>query len=79
MKAWNSRYVAYARAHGRTPDEQVDADRREWPGGVMAGFMLWISARWSEWRRLTGRSFPASADDHREFDTWLDSEPRGGS
>lgn len=45
MNDWNPRYVAFAATHGRTPEAQLDADRVEWPGGVMAGFIIWISQR----------------------------------
>ena len=38
----NPRYVAYASAHGKTPDEMMKHDRIAWPGGCMCGFILWI-------------------------------------
>jgi len=40
---WNPNYVAFARAHGRTPDAQAQFDRAKWPGGQMTGFLLWVS------------------------------------
>jgi len=43
--AWNPRYVLYAQSQGRTPRAQWDADRAEWPGVTMLGFLLWIGAR----------------------------------
>jgi hypothetical protein len=39
----NPRYAAYARAHGKSPDEMMEHDEKAWPGGVMCGFTLWIS------------------------------------
>lgn len=38
---WNPRYLAYATAHGRTPEAQLEADRALWPGASMTGFILW--------------------------------------
>lgn len=43
---WNWRYLAYCQAHGRAPEMQLAADAIRWPGGKMAGFMLWIQAQW---------------------------------
>jgi len=41
--SWNPRYVAYAKAHGKTPDAMMEHDRDAWPGGCMCGFILWMS------------------------------------
>jgi hypothetical protein len=38
----NPRYLAYCRAHGRTPAEMLEHDDKEWPGGKMTGFILWL-------------------------------------
>lgn len=69
----NPRYVEYARAHGKTPQEQMDADRVTWPGGVMTEFICWIGARWAEWDKLQGRKLgePHIGKDHADFDAWL--------
>jgi len=78
----NPHFVAYARAHGNTPDEQLATDRVEWPGGIMAGYMLWISDRWSEWNAEKGHpdGQPHSLAQHAAFDEWLQvtslAEPR---
>lgn len=42
---WNPIYLAYATAHGRTPEAQLEADRVTYPGGNMTGFILWVSRR----------------------------------
>lgn len=47
-RQWNPRYVAFARAHGRTPEEQAVFDDQKWPGGCMVGFQLWISQQLRE-------------------------------
>jgi len=36
------RYVAYAKAHGRTPEAQLEHDQERWRGGCMCGFIIWI-------------------------------------
>lgn len=75
----NSRYLAYCAAHGRTPDEQAAADGEKYPGGKMTGFLLWMSARLSEYSTHLGlhRSsmefhtavgYPPGSD---VFDAWL--------
>lgn len=78
-KGWNPRYVAYAQAHGRTPEEQGAHDEEAWPGGKACGFMLWMNARWTEWCALKGyrrtagghNDTPLTDDDHRDFTFWL--------
>lgn len=71
QREWNPRYVAYARAHGNDPEAQLAADRIAWPGGVMAGFTLWIGEQWAEWRANTGhlgRDYILTEADHADFD-----------
>ena len=40
---YNPRFIAYAEAHGRTPEEQIAADRVEYPCSCMAGFISWMA------------------------------------
>jgi len=78
---WNPRYLIYARSQGHPdPDEMLRADRERYPGGVMAGFMIWIQTRWVEFRQLKGwrESDPLSHQDHREFTAWIDAQVPGG-
>jgi hypothetical protein len=44
----NPHYLAYARAHDKSPTEMFDYDFAAWPGGCMCGFLLWISDRKQE-------------------------------
>jgi len=53
-----------------------DYDR--FPGGKMAGFMIWINQKWNEFARAVG--VPRSVihlqpgfDSHARFDEWLRS------
>lgn len=38
----NPRYLAWAAKHGNSPEQQLAQDKRDWPGGCMVGFSLWI-------------------------------------
>ncbi len=53
----NPRYRAYARAHGKTPVSMLAHDRKAWPGGVMCGFIVWMSERKHEFYRLRPSAF----------------------
>lgn len=76
--AWNPRYLAYAKAHGfeGDPEGMLAHDSAEWPGGHMTGFILWIQARWAEWRKLYAKELreerPGHYFDHQgTFDRML--------
>lgn len=36
-------FTAYAKSQGRTPAEQLEHDKRAFPGGCMCGFICWCS------------------------------------
>jgi hypothetical protein len=38
----NPRYVLYAKAHGKSPEDMLKHDKEVWPGGCMCGFIIWI-------------------------------------
>lgn len=54
MKAWNPYFKAYAKAHDRSPEDQLTHDKDAWPGGCMAGFILWVNKAWHDWSEETG-------------------------
>ena len=76
------RYVAYARDHGRTPEEMLAHDEEAWPGGRMCGFLLWIPAAFQAWREASGeipKLFEPNGWGDRQFDAfdaWLASTDR---
>jgi hypothetical protein len=67
------RYVAYAYSRGENPDDMLVVDQREWPGGVMCGFILWIAEQWREWEVETGHVGPHWDECHVAFDAWLEA------
>mgnify|MGYP001595777524 CR=1 FL=1 len=72
-ECWNPRYGAYAAAHGLAPDEMLREDAAKFPGGRMAGYLVWMNARWQEWRALHGIKPNAflSTLEHDDFDAWI--------
>ena len=71
--SWNPRFVAYARAHNRTPEGMLAHDERRWPGGKMTGFMLWVQGHWKTWREERGVpwDYPLLQVDHDDFDKMI--------
>jgi hypothetical protein len=53
-RQWNPRFLQYARWRGMTPEEALESDSGAFPGGRMAGFVLWSDARIQEWCRISG-------------------------
>lgn len=73
QQEYQPRYLAYCTSHGKTPEAMLAHDYQAWPGGVMCGFILWISEKWQEFFKLhpaCRRNFLSSAD-HDNFDSWL--------
>lgn len=68
---WNSRFVAYAASMGMGPDECLAHEKKTCPGGCMGEFIIWMRARWLE---FDPSGYSHSAQDHIEFDAWLDSK-----
>lgn len=77
MSGWNPRYVLYAQAHGRSPEDMLAHDELAWPGGRMAGYVLWIGAQWNRWhceRGLRRFGHVLSDADHADFDRSLEQQ-----
>lgn len=75
-KQYQPRYIAYAAAHGMSPEQMLAADAVRYVGGKMAGFMIWTSQQWRAWAKASGRDSraPKSAADHASFDAFLAGE-----
>lgn len=75
-KQYQSRYVAYAAAHGMSPEQMLVVDAARYPGGRMAGFLIWMGQQWRAWAAANGRDSRASktAADHASFDAFLAGE-----
>lgn len=70
--AYQHRYLAYAAAHGRDPEAMLEHDIEEWPGGHMAGFILWISQQWQDWsQEQENKRSALTEQDHQDFDARL--------
>lgn len=85
-REWTTRYVTYAAAHGETPESMGVRDRARYPGGHMAGYIVWHSER----LRAFIAAHPASAHPsyylghslttagHFVFDAWLEATTAPG-
>lgn len=67
----NPRYLAYCVAHGRTPEEMLAHDAERFPGGKMAGFIVWISRQVREWRSTRRVGADLSDDEQEDLTRWI--------
>ena len=79
----NPRYIAYARENGNIAADQLAIDSKRWPGGRMAGFMLWISGKLQAFRKAHPECFMPGACgalvDHAAFDAFIGAAFEGPS
>lgn len=66
---WNPRYVWYAQAYSRSPENQLAHDKQEWVGGCMTGFILWIQDKWKIFRAI--HRIELHMDQNKMFDDWM--------
>jgi len=77
MNTYTDRYTAYARAHGYTPDEMMERDAEQWPGGIMTGFILWIDEKKRAFQKVSPESFIGNdIADQKAWDKFLGSNIR---
>lgn len=66
MTTWNPRYVAYAKANGKSPEDMIAGQKS------MVGFILWISEQVVAFRNENPGAFVGTAiQDNAAFDRFL--------
>lgn len=69
---YQPRYLAYcALTGGGSPSATMSRDEKKYPGGKMAGFILWVGEQWREWEGIFGKVEMKSQEDYDRFDSWL--------
>ena len=52
MTSYQPMFLTYAEEHGMTVEEMLEHDKREYNGGIMCGYMLWVSNKVSTfWKK----------------------------
>lgn len=76
---WAERYVLWAEKHGNTPEQQLEADKKRWPGGSMCGYHFWITEAGD--RFAMDINYPrkiAILANQKEFTEFLNTQPLYG-
>lgn len=81
MEIVNRRYILWAKKHGLTPEQMLEKDKQDWPGGCMTGYNLWIQERVRAlciFHGVTPYDLRAvgmhlKQDDRHVFDNWLEA------
>lgn len=69
---YQARYIAYARAHGRTPVEQEHYDKLATPAGCMTNYILWINEQIVKFREVCPSAFTGThLSDHDAFTSFV--------
>lgn len=64
---WNPRFVAFAIAHGKTPEQA----REECRASNFADYLIWNGRHIDAWKKLTGEQHLVTLDQHDAYDRWL--------
>lgn len=68
----NPRFANYARAQGRTPEQQLELDRQAMPGACMFPFVHWNTARLRQASQEIPEAFIGRRLwKHEAYDEWL--------
>lgn len=79
VRDWTHRFVCYAKSQGNDPEDQLAKDSIDYPGGSMAGYILWMNDRWHEFSKIKGcERRAASVYYSKEFDAWLAEKVKSG-
>jgi hypothetical protein len=54
---WNERFVSYAMAHGNSAEQQIEIDRKKYPGGSMCGYICWMSEQKTKFKKAFPECF----------------------
>jgi hypothetical protein len=72
--AYQFRYIAYAAAHGLSPEAMFRHDRKRRPSAPGLGFVCWMGEQWSTWDRDHNPYGPRhSVVENEAFEAWLRS------
>jgi hypothetical protein len=71
----NPRYLAYCKAHSKTPEEMAEYDSDKFAGGCMTGFLIWSGQMLYKAREEHPGWFRnKTLYDHVAYDDWLQKE-----
>ena len=77
---YQKRYIAYAKYHGKTPQEIYEHDKEQFPGGRMTGFIIWINKmRLNFIKTHPEFSLHGCITNHEAFTKFIQTQTKGGT
>ena len=64
-------YLAYCKEHGNTPEQQLEKDTEDWPGGKMCGYMLWVQGKRTEFFGQGRHNRVINEEQETNFKNWI--------